>query len=155
MNNFHNTIDYSMFFSQFFYESCVLIEKKAGIFFRYANFESDTNKCQEMTFNVLFLQGVRASTVDACEHHDPCQNGGICISTDGGPICECSYIDFDGSYCEQSKYLDFGPLKEGEFPFFVHGKKGFFWKHFRRLALAYHKRLCIWISVAAMAVVVL
>ena len=50
-----------------------------------------------------FLQGVRASTVDACEHHNPCQNGGICISTDGGPICECSYIDFDGSYCEQSK----------------------------------------------------
>lgn len=55
--------------------------------------------------NVIFsvLQGVRASTVDACEQHNPCQNGGICISTDGGPICECSYIDFDGSYCEQSK----------------------------------------------------
>ena len=51
------------------------------------------------------LQGVRASTVDACEHHNPCQNGGICISTDGGPICECSYIDFDGTYCEQSKLL--------------------------------------------------
>ena len=50
-----------------------------------------------------FLQGVRASTVDACQHHDPCQNGGICISTDGGPICECSYIDFDGVYCGQSK----------------------------------------------------
>ena len=56
---------------------------------------------------MLFFQGVRASTVDACEHHNPCQNGGICISTDGGPICECSYIDFDGSYCEQSKLTSY------------------------------------------------
>ena len=53
----------------------------------------------------FFLQGVRASTVDPCENHNPCQNGGICISTDGGPICECSYIDFDGFYCEQSKLI--------------------------------------------------
>ena len=66
--------------------------------------------CYEVCYFILscfvyVLQGVRASTVDACEHHNPCQNGGICISTDGGPICECSYIDFDGTYCEQSKLL--------------------------------------------------
>ncbi|TRY78868.1 hypothetical protein TCAL_10650 [Tigriopus californicus] len=49
------------------------------------------------------FQGVRASTVDACEHHNPCKHGGICISTDGGPLCECRYIDFEGVFCEQSK----------------------------------------------------
>ena len=41
--------------------------------------------------------------MDACTHHNPCQNGGICISTDGGPVCECQYIDFDGIYCDKGE----------------------------------------------------
>eukprot|EP00095_Tigriopus_kingsejongensis_P012046 maker-scaffold90_size386344-snap-gene-1.15 protein:Tk12046 transcript:maker-scaffold90_size386344-snap-gene-1.15-mRNA-1 annotation:"Neurexin-2-alpha" len=52
---------------------------------------------------VIAYKGVRASTVDACEHHNPCKHGGICISTDGGPLCDCRYIDFEGIFCQQSK----------------------------------------------------
>lgn len=37
---------------------------------------------------------------DACEKHDPCQHGGICISTDDGPRCQCRDKNFEGAYCE-------------------------------------------------------
>ncbi|KAJ9589947.1 hypothetical protein L9F63_016931, partial [Diploptera punctata] len=45
--------------------------------------------------------GIRGNTTDACEDHDPCQHGGICISTDSGPICECRNVDFEGIFCEK------------------------------------------------------
>ncbi|KYM99155.1 Neurexin-3-alpha, partial [Cyphomyrmex costatus] len=44
-----------------------------------------------------------ANTTDACETRDPCQHGGICISTDSGPICECRTGDYEGAYCEKDK----------------------------------------------------
>lgn len=37
---------------------------------------------------------------DACEKNDPCQHGGICISTDGGPKCQCRDTNYEGLYCE-------------------------------------------------------
>lgn len=40
---------------------------------------------------------------DACEKHDPCQHGGICISTDDGPKCQCRDKNFEGAYCEIGK----------------------------------------------------
>lgn len=40
---------------------------------------------------------------DACERHDPCQHGGICISTDSGPLCECRNLEYEGTYCERGK----------------------------------------------------
>ncbi|XP_056637002.1 neurexin-1 isoform X2 [Diorhabda sublineata] len=43
------------------------------------------------------------SSSDACETRDPCQHGGICISTDSGPICECRNHDYEGEYCEKDK----------------------------------------------------
>ncbi|BFF90510.1 neurexin-1 [Drosophila madeirensis] len=49
------------------------------------------------------LRGVRGNTTDACERNDPCQHGGICISTDSGPICECRNLEYDGQYCEKEK----------------------------------------------------
>ncbi|XP_048506164.1 neurexin-3 isoform X4 [Athalia rosae] len=45
-----------------------------------------------------------ANTTDACEVHDPCQHGGICISTDSGPICECRTGDYEGVYCEKEAW---------------------------------------------------
>lgn len=42
-----------------------------------------------------------ANVTDACESRDPCQHGGICISTDNGPICECRSGDYEGIYCEK------------------------------------------------------
>lgn len=47
--------------------------------------------------------GNSGNMTDACERHDPCQHGGICISTDSGPICECRNLEFDGQYCEKGK----------------------------------------------------
>ncbi|XP_071876992.1 neurexin 1 isoform X3 [Bombus fervidus] len=43
-----------------------------------------------------------ANTTDACETRDPCQHGGICISTDSGPFCECRSGDYEGAYCEKA-----------------------------------------------------
>lgn len=40
---------------------------------------------------------------DACESHDPCLHGGICISTDSGPICECRNVEYEGTFCEKGK----------------------------------------------------
>ncbi|KAF4522977.1 hypothetical protein B566_EDAN009567 [Ephemera danica] len=50
------------------------------------------------------VAGIRGNSSDACEDHDPCQHGGICISTDSGPICECRNLDFEGAYCEKVSY---------------------------------------------------
>ena len=53
---------------------------------------------------VLLFQGVRSSTINTCEHHDPCQHGGVCISTDNGPACDCKGIDYTGVYCEKGTF---------------------------------------------------
>ena len=60
-------------------------------------------------------QGIRTSTFhpqlqdevadDHCEKDNPCLNGGICISTDAGPICDCRLTDYEGDLCEQSKSI--------------------------------------------------
>lgn len=46
-------------------------------------------------------KGLRSNMTDACERNDPCQHGGICISTDNGPICECRNLEYEGTYCER------------------------------------------------------
>ncbi|XP_045465239.1 neurexin-1 isoform X1 [Harmonia axyridis] len=46
---------------------------------------------------------LRGNSSDACETRDPCQHGGICISTDSGPICECRNPDYEGEFCEKDK----------------------------------------------------
>lgn len=51
------------------------------------------------------FQGVRGNITDACEDLDPCQHGGICISTDSGPICECRNVDYEGTFCEKGKLI--------------------------------------------------
>ncbi|XP_023227763.1 neurexin-3-like [Centruroides sculpturatus] len=61
--------------------------------------DDGTTKRQEMTE----YKGVRSSQFDICEHNDPCQNGGICISTDSGAICNCKALDYEGEHCEKEK----------------------------------------------------
>lgn len=51
--------------------------------------------------DMIEFKGVRSNQLDACEHHDPCQHGGICISTDSGAICDCRAVDYEGSFCER------------------------------------------------------
>lgn len=58
---------------------------------------------RELNAKNCVLQGIRGNTTDACEDHDPCQHGGICISTDSGPICECRNVDFEGIFCEKGR----------------------------------------------------
>ncbi|RZB41449.1 EGF domain containing protein [Asbolus verrucosus] len=50
---------------------------------------------------------LRGNSSDACEIRDPCQHGGICISTDSGPICECRNPDYEGEYCEKDIEIPF------------------------------------------------
>lgn len=47
---------------------------------------------------------VAVSSTDICETEDPCQNGGVCITTDDGPVCDCSNIEFEGTFCEKGKW---------------------------------------------------
>ncbi|KAH1014811.1 hypothetical protein HUJ05_012636, partial [Dendroctonus ponderosae] len=46
---------------------------------------------------------LRGNSSDACEVRDLCRHGGICISTDSGPICECRNSDYEGEFCEKDK----------------------------------------------------
>lgn len=48
--------------------------------------------------------GHRRGNSDVCEKHDPCQHGGICISTDNGPKCQCRDKNFEGARCEIGKW---------------------------------------------------
>ncbi|XP_059050815.1 neurexin-1-like [Achroia grisella] len=52
---------------------------------------------------------------DACERRDPCQHGGVCISTDDGPICECRDGDYEGEYCERDKAPSEATFRGAEF----------------------------------------
>ncbi|XP_049829259.1 neurexin-1 isoform X6 [Schistocerca gregaria] len=60
-------------------------------------------------------RGIRGNLTDACEEHDPCQHGGICISTDSGPICECRNVDFEGIFCEKDKAPSEATFRGAEF----------------------------------------
>ena len=44
---------------------------------------------------LICFQGVRTVESDACSSHDPCLNGGECVSTDAGPLCDCDSVDFE------------------------------------------------------------
>jgi hypothetical protein len=52
---------------------------------------------------ISFFQGVRTSTVNACENRDPCLNGGQCLPADSGPVCDCSRVEFSGPSCEKGE----------------------------------------------------
>uniref|UniRef100_A0A2H1VJW0 SFRICE_022295 n=1 Tax=Spodoptera frugiperda TaxID=7108 RepID=A0A2H1VJW0_SPOFR len=49
----------------------------------------------------LYTPRISNASGDACERRDPCQHGGVCISTDDGPICECRDGDYEGAFCER------------------------------------------------------
>ncbi|KFM68851.1 Neurexin-2-alpha, partial [Stegodyphus mimosarum] len=51
--------------------------------------------------DMIEFKGIRSNDLDACKHHDPCQHGGECISTDSGAICNCNTGDYDGNFCEK------------------------------------------------------
>jgi len=44
--------------------------------------------------------GVRSGVDDSCADYDPCQNSAPCLSTDQGPLCDCSFTDYVGPFCD-------------------------------------------------------
>ena len=53
---------------------------------------------------MLAYQGIRYNlNFDACQMNNPCLNGGICVSTDAGPICDCSLLEYNGLRCEKGR----------------------------------------------------
>lgn len=74
--------------------------------------------------NNLFSQGLRTNLTDACEKHDPCQHGGICISTDSGPLCECRNLEYEGTYCERDKAPSEATFRGTEFLSYDLGQTG-------------------------------
>ncbi|GBP40771.1 hypothetical protein EVAR_26435_1 [Eumeta japonica] len=60
----------------------------------------------EDTLNIRKPSRAGTNTSDACERSDPCQHGGVCISTDAGPVCECRGGDYEGAFCERGKPVE-------------------------------------------------
>ncbi|XP_037909404.1 neurexin-1 isoform X2 [Hermetia illucens] len=70
-------------------------------------------------------RGLRGGNMtDACERHDPCQHGGICISTDSGPLCECRNLEYEGPYCEKDKAPSEATFRGTEFLSYDLGQTG-------------------------------
>ncbi|XP_055617047.1 neurexin-1 isoform X4 [Toxorhynchites rutilus septentrionalis] len=69
-------------------------------------------------------KGLRSNVTDACERHDPCQHGGICISTDSGPICECRNLEYEGPHCERDKAPSEATFRGTEFLSYDLGQTG-------------------------------
>ncbi|KAG5671262.1 hypothetical protein PVAND_001469 [Polypedilum vanderplanki] len=69
-------------------------------------------------------RGLRNNVTDACERHDPCQHGGICISTDSGPLCECRNLEYEGTYCERDKAPSEATFRGTEFLSYDLGQTG-------------------------------
>lgn len=42
---------------------------------------------------------------DLCKSSNPCLNGGVCLTTDQGLLCNCANTDFMGEHCQFSKCL--------------------------------------------------
>jgi len=55
--------------------------------------------------------GVRSGVDDSCADYDPCQNSAPCLSTDEGPLCDCSATDYVGPFCALGQISSFTKLK--------------------------------------------
>ncbi|ESP00130.1 hypothetical protein LOTGIDRAFT_141314 [Lottia gigantea] len=44
--------------------------------------------------------GILSSDEDLCERGNPCLNGGMCLTTDDGLMCDCTRLEFEGDRCE-------------------------------------------------------
>ena len=93
-----------------FFAACFPLDEKRKRRSRYRFLierDIDSSSDTLTLLSIVCLQSLRnmmtTNTTDACETRDPCQHGGICISTDSGPICECRSGDYEGAYCEKGE----------------------------------------------------
>ncbi|XP_071518617.1 neurexin 1 isoform X3 [Panulirus ornatus] len=57
--------------------------------------------------NMIASQGIREEGSEGgCQAHDPCMNGGRCYTAEQGPLCDCSLIDYEGTYCEKERQVE-------------------------------------------------
>ena len=52
-------------------------------------------------------RGIQDDGTDQCSdsNTNPCLNGGICLTRDVGVECDCSYIQFEGQFCEKGRFI--------------------------------------------------
>lgn len=53
--------------------------------------------------NMISHEGVRTTTRDPCEDHNPCLHEGVCVSTDTGSLCQCTGTNYEGQFCESGR----------------------------------------------------
>lgn len=60
------------------------------------------SQCGNKPTSVRMLEasGLRSTSDDICEEHNPCQNGGECVSTEAGVTCDCWQTEYNGTHCE-------------------------------------------------------
>lgn len=47
--------------------------------------------------------GLRSNAEDFCVGMNPCRNGGSCVSSDFGALCECYMTSYTGTFCEKGE----------------------------------------------------
>ena len=49
--------------------------------------------------------GLLSVDVDLCERGNPCLNGGVCLTTDDGLMCDCAKTEYKGERCDIGEYM--------------------------------------------------
>ncbi|XP_071834304.1 neurexin-1-like isoform X4 [Apostichopus japonicus] len=60
---------------------------------KYARYHFERPKLLSRTF-------VDDDAIDLCQRVNPCDNRGLCVSTDDGPTCDCRGTGFEGEVCD-------------------------------------------------------
>lgn len=71
---------------------------------RNLNYKTNYSRFHYERLDLLARYDVDESPLDLCQRVDPCENKGLCVSNDQGPVCDCTGIDFEGEICEIRKY---------------------------------------------------
>ena len=56
---------------------------------------------------LLSGSGLRSNVDESCADYDPCQNGATCLSTDLGPVCDCSSVEYTGALCDKGELTSY------------------------------------------------
>ena len=54
---------------------------------------------------ILSSSGILTHDIDRCERENPCLNGGRCLTTDAGRICDCENTEYKGDRCDLREFL--------------------------------------------------
>ncbi|KAI1286229.1 Neurexin-1 [Halotydeus destructor] len=77
---------------------------------RNVRFASDEKGSRVDDQKPISAYGLRSNGHRSCDHHDPCQHGGSCLSTDRGATCDCSRVAFEGTFCQKGLFEVYGTI---------------------------------------------